>query len=67
MPRKRKNNTGVPDYEIDSIARVLYSSIITYCNSEQGKADYAEWKKQQLNIQKTEIVPTEPIGQPQNK
>ena len=67
MPRKRKNNTGVPDYEIDSIARVLYSSIITYCNSEQGKADYAEWKKQQLNIQKTKTMTTEPIGQPQNK
>lgn len=49
MPRKRKNNTGIPDYEIDSLARVLYSSIITYCNSEKGKAAYAKWQKQQLN------------------
>ena len=36
-------------YEIDSLARVLCSSIITYCNSEKGKAAYAEWQKQQLN------------------
>ena len=51
MPKKRKNKTGVPDYEIDSIARVLYSSIITYCNSEQGKKDYAEWKRQQATTE----------------
>ena len=33
----RNNNTGLPDAELDSIARVLYSSIIEYCNSEKGK------------------------------
>ncbi|MBR5439235.1 MAG: hypothetical protein IKV61_03340 [Clostridia bacterium] len=42
---------GLPDSELDSIARVLYYSIIEYCNSEKGKKDYAEWQKQrQLNI-----------------
>ena len=51
MARRRKNTTGLPDSELDSIARVLYSSIIEYCNSEKGKKDYAEWQKQrQLNI-----------------
>ena len=51
MARKRNNTTGLPDSELDSIARVLYSSIIKYCNSEKGKKDYAEWQKQrQLNI-----------------
>ena len=54
MARKRKNTTGLPDPELDSIARVLYSSIIEYCNSEKGKKDYAEWQKQrQLNIKKS--------------
>ena len=51
MAKRRKNTTGLPDSELDSIARVLYSSIIEYCNSEKGKKDYAEWQKQrQLNI-----------------
>ena len=51
MTRRRKYTTGLADSELDSIARVLYSSIIEYCNSEKGKKDYAEWQKQrQLNI-----------------
>ena len=51
MAKRRKNNTGVPDAELESIARVLYSSIIEYCNSGKGKREFAEWQKQrQLNI-----------------
>ena len=51
MARRHKNTTGLPDSELDSNARVLYSSIIEYCNSEKGKKDYAEWQKQYgLNI-----------------
>lgn len=57
MTKGRKNNTGLPDAELDSIARVLYSSIIEYRNSEKGKKDYAEWQKQrQLNIKNQKIV-----------
>ena len=40
MKKRRKNNTGLPDAELDSIARVLYSSIIEYWNSEKGKKDF---------------------------
>lgn len=55
--KEGKNNTGLPDAELDSIARVLYSSIIEYCNSEKGKKDFAEWQKQrQLNIKNQKIV-----------
>ena len=50
MAKRRKNNTGVPDAELESIARVLYSSIIEYCNSEKGKREFAEWKEQQRKI-----------------
>ena len=57
MTKRRKNNTGLPDAELDSIARVLYSSIIEYCNSEKGKKEFAEWQKQrQLNIKNQKIV-----------
>lgn len=48
---------GLPEAELDSIARVLYSSIIEYCNSKKGKKDYAEWQKQrQLNIKNQKNV-----------
>ena len=33
MAKRRKNNTGVPDAELDSIARVLYSSIKEFNSS----------------------------------
>lgn len=57
MARRRKNSTGLPDSELDSIARVLCSSIIEYCNSENGKKDYDEWQKQrQLNIKNQKNV-----------
>ena len=56
MAKRRKNITGLPEAELDSIARVLYSTIIEYCNSEKGKKDYAEWQKQQLNIKNQKIV-----------
>ena len=56
MTRRCKNTTGLPDSEL-AIARVLYSSIIEYCNSEKGKKDYAEWQKQrQLNIKNQKNV-----------
>lgn len=65
MARRRKNTTGLPEAELDSIARVLYSSIIEYCNSEKGKKDYAEWQKQQLNNKIfNEDMPVESKGQP---
>ena len=42
-----------------------HSSIITYCNSEKGRAAYAEWQKQQLNNKiLNESMPVESIGQP---
>jgi hypothetical protein len=37
MSRKRKNNTGIPDFEIDALARVLLSAIQKYFETEEGK------------------------------
>lgn len=51
MPRKCKNNTGIPDFEIDSLARVLLPAIQNYFATEEGQKEFAEWQKQrQLNI-----------------
>ena len=46
MPRKRKNDTGIPDFEIDSLARVLLPAIQNYFATEEGQKEFAEWQKQ---------------------
>lgn len=53
MKRKRKNTTGIPDYEIDSLARVLLPAIQQLFEDEETKKEFEEWKaerrKKQLN------------------
>ena len=47
MPRKKKiprNDLGIPEYEMESLARILLPVIQEYLASEEGKRDYVEWK-----------------------
>ena len=37
MSRKRKNNTGITDFEIDSLARALLPAIQKLFETEEGK------------------------------
>jgi len=48
MPRKKKiprNDLGIPEYEMESLARILLPIMQEYLASEEGKRDYAEWKE----------------------
>lgn len=53
MSRKRKNNTGIPDFEIDSLARALLPAIQKLFETGEGKQEFEEWQaerqKSQLN------------------
>lgn len=53
MSRKKKNTTGIPDYEIDLLARALLPAIQSLFETEEGKREFEEWKaerqKRQLN------------------
>ena len=53
MPRKRKNSTGIPDYEIESLAKALLPAIQKLFESKEGQEEFKAWKaerqKQQLN------------------
>ena len=51
MPRKRKNNTGVPDFEIDSLARALLPAIQKLFETEEGKQEFEEWQAERQNSQ----------------
>ena len=52
MARKKQQiqtDFDIPDYQIESLARVLFPQIREYLLSEQGQKDYAEWQQSQLN------------------
>ena len=47
MSRRKKltNNSGIPQYEIENIARILLPDILAFYESEEGQREFAEWKK----------------------
>lgn len=53
MSRRKKNTTGIPDFEIDSLARALLPAIQQLFETEEGKKEFATWQaerqKRQLN------------------
>lgn len=51
MSRKRKNNTGIPDFEIDSLARALLPAIQKLFDSEDGKREFEIWKAEKQKLQ----------------
>ena len=56
MPRKKqhpKTDFDIPEYQLESLARVLLPILQEYLSSEQGQKDYAEWQKSQLNNQQS--------------
>ena len=51
MSRKKKiprNDLGIPEYQMESLAKALLPDLRKYLMSEEGKKDYLEWisKKQ---------------------
>ena len=47
MPRKKKiprNDLGIPEYEMESLARMLFPILKKYIDSEEGKRDWREWQ-----------------------
>ncbi len=51
MSRKRKNNTGIPDYEIDSLARALLPAIQKYFEDEEVQKEFEEWQAERQKLQ----------------
>ena len=49
MSRKRnpKNNSGIPQHIIKSIARCILPDIIAYYETEEGQRQFQEWKAMQ--------------------
>ena len=47
MGRRKKliNNTNIPQYQIEAIARCIMPDILAFYESEEGQREFAEWKK----------------------
>lgn len=48
MGRRKKliNNSGIPQHQIEAIARCIMPDILAFYESEEGQREFAEWKKQ---------------------
>jgi len=49
LGRRKKliNNTKIPQYKIEAIARCIMPDTLTFYESEEGQKEFAEWKRQQ--------------------
>ena len=49
LGRRKKliNNTNIPQYQIETIARCIMPDILAFYESEEGQKEFAEWKQQQ--------------------
>lgn len=53
MSKKQKHyGMGVPEHEIEALARCLLHEIQRFCESDEGKWEFVEWKKNQENKDK---------------
>ena len=48
MSRKKKliNNSGIPQHEIEHIARCILPNILAYYESEEGQREFRRWQVQ---------------------
>ena len=51
MPRKRKNTTGIPDHEIDSLARALLPAIQNLFEDGKVQEEFESWKAERQKLQ----------------
>lgn len=51
MSRRKKNTTGIPDFEIDSLARALLPAIQQYFETDEGKKEFAVWQAERQQRQ----------------
>ena len=53
MAKKKRYNdydTGIPKHEVEALARCLLPKIQAFFESEEGKREFEEWKKNQKEM-----------------
>lgn len=54
MAKKKANDygTGIPEHEVEALARVLLPEIRKFFKSEEGQQEFRKWKEQQKSAGK---------------
>ena len=54
MSRRKKliNNTTIPQYQIEAIARCILPDILAFYESEEGQREFAKWQERQAEENK---------------
>jgi len=50
MAKKKDYGTGIPQHEIESLARCLLPEIQKFFENEDGKLEFEEWKAEQAEL-----------------
>ena len=50
LPPSPETKSGVPKYELESLARTFLPDIITFYESEEGQRKYQEWKQEEERL-----------------
>lgn len=50
MAKANDYGTGIPEHEIEALARCLLPEIQKFFESEDGQREFAEWKAQQEKL-----------------
>ena len=51
MSKKQNNNTSIPDFELESLARMLLPKIQEMFKDEQVQKEFEKWKTERTNKQ----------------
>lgn len=52
MSKAKDYGTGIPEHEIEALARCLLPEIHKFFESEEGQREFKEWKEKQAEISK---------------
>ena len=55
MSKKLKNNTGIPDFELEALARMLLPKIQEMFKDEKVQKEFEEWKAEREKKEKENI------------
>jgi len=50
MAKKKDYGTGIPQHEIESLARCLLPEIQKFFESNEGKKEFEEWRAEQAEL-----------------
>lgn len=58
MGRRKKliNNTTIPQYQIEAIARCILPDILAFYESDEGQKEFDKWKEQRIVDEKRKMV-----------